>query len=312
MVDPQRVWLGVIQIEPSENKTLSASPTPYSPTLNNLRGILWMLAAVTALTGMFAIIKQMVLELPVFVVALWRTLLALVLMAPWMVRVGVSGMRTNRIGGHLSRAFFGTASFACVVYALSKLLMADAIVLSFTSPLWSIVVAAIILGEVASRQRLTATLVGFLGVLLIVKPHGGLQFASVVALASALLTAIAMISVKSLSATEPPTRIVFYFFVFGTLMLLPPALYTWQTPTLSQFAWLVGAGVLAAAGQDFLARAYDAGEVTVIAPFDFLRLPIAAVLGFALFNEVPDRLSIAGTLIIIAASVYIARSARTG
>ena len=157
---------------------------------------------------------------------------------------------------------------------------------------------------------MAATFAGFVGVLLIVKPHGGMQFASIVALSSALLTSIAMITLKRLSATEPPTRIVFYFFVFGTLMLAPPALLTWQTPTLVQFAWLIGAGLLAAIGQDFLARAYDAAEVTVVAPFDFLRLPIAAVLGFALFDEVPDAFSIAGTLIIIAASVYIARGVR--
>ena len=77
-----------------------------------------MLAAVTALTCMFAVIKHMVAELPVFVVAVMRTFLALVLMAPWMMKVGLEGLKTNRIGGHFWRALFGTASFACVVYAL--------------------------------------------------------------------------------------------------------------------------------------------------------------------------------------------------
>jgi drug/metabolite transporter (DMT)-like permease len=102
------------------------------------------------------------------------------------------------------------------------------------------------------------------------------------------------------------------------LMLLIPAALTWQTPTPVQWAWLFGAGVLGALGQDWLARAYDAAEVTIVAPFDFLRLPIAAVLGFALFDELPDRLTILGMAIIIAASLYIARRegqvrrARTG
>ena len=145
------------------------------------------------------------------------------------------------------------------------------------------------------------------GVLLIVKPHGGIEPASLIALASALLTALAMITLKRLSATEPPTRIVFYFFLFGTLMLLGPAIATWQTPTLVQWGWLFAAGLFGAAGQDWLARAYDAAEVTIVAPFDFLRLPIAAVLGFALFDEMPDRWSILGMVIIVAASLYIAR-----
>jgi drug/metabolite transporter (DMT)-like permease len=295
----------------TEDATLSNPSTPYRPSLNNLRGILWMLAAVTALTCMFAIIKHMLAELPVFVVAILRTFLALVLMAPWMMQVGIAGLKTQRLGGHFWRAFFGTASFVCVVYALSKLLMADAIVLSFTSPLWAIIIAAIVLREIAGPRRIAATVVGFLGVLLIVKPQSGFEagnlLPSLIALASALLTALAMSTMKRLSATEPPTRIVFYFFLLGTLMLLLPAIATWQTPTLRQFAWLSGAGLLAALGQDWLTRAYDAAELTVVAPLDFLRPPIAAVLGFALFQEVPDRWTIIGMGVIIASCAYIAR-----
>lgn len=286
---------------------LSATPKPYRPKLDNLRGILWMLGAVTALTLMFAIVKHMVQELPVFVVAIMRTAFALLLLVPWMIRVGPQGLATKRVGGHITRAFFGVTSFVCVVYALTKLLLADAMVLSFTTPLWSIVVSAIILGEIAGPRRILATLIGFAGVILVVKPQSGIEPASLVALGSAVLTCFAMITMKRLSTTEPPTRIVFYFFVFGTLMLLPPAIATWQTPTLTQFAWLFGAGVLGALGQDWLARAYDAAEVTIIAPFDFLRLPVAAVLGFALFDELPDRYSLLGMAVIIAASLYIAR-----
>jgi drug/metabolite transporter (DMT)-like permease len=268
---------------------------------------MWMLAAVIALTFMFAIVKQMVMELPVFVVAIMRTAFALVLLLPWMIRVGPQGLKTNRLWAHAFRAFLGISAFVCVVYALSKLLMADAIVLAFTSPLWSIIVSTVILGEIAGPRRIAATLVGFIGVLLIVRPQGGIEPATLVALGSALLTSLAMITMKRLSATEPPTRIVFYFFVFATLILLIPAILTWQTPTPVQWAWLFGAGLLGALGQDWLARAYDAAEVTIIAPLDFLRLPISAVLGFALFDEIPDRLTILGMLIIIAASLYIAR-----
>lgn len=272
---------------------------------------MWMLLAVTSLTVMFAIIKQMATELPIFVVAILRTFFALLLLAPWMMRVGIAGIATRRPGAQFLRAFFGIAAFACVVYALAHLLMADAVVLAFTTPLWSIVVSAIVLGEIAGPRRVLATVVGFAGVLMIVKPQLGLQPATLVALGSAVFTSLAMITMKRLSATEPPTRIVFYFFLFGTLLLLVPAAVTWETPTLVQFGWLFAAGVLGAIGQDWLARAYDAAEVTVVAPFDFGRLPVAAVLGFVVFDEVPDIWTIAGTLVIIAASLYIAhREAR--
>ena len=285
-------------------------PANYRPVPNNLRGILWMLLAVTALTAMFAIIKQMVNELPFLVIALVRTLVALVVLSPWLIRHGRAGIATRRLKTHVLRAFFGIASFACITYALGELLLSDAMVLSFTSPLWSIVISALVLGEAIRRDRSLATIAGFVGVVLIVKPQAGIDPAMLIALASAVLTSGAIITMKSLSATEPPDRIVFYFFFFGSLFLLGPAIATWQTPTWPQWGWLLAAGLLGSFGQSFLARAYDAGEVTVIAPLDFLRMPLAAVLGLAVFHEVPDVWSVAGTAVIFAALLFITRRAR--
>ena len=278
------------------NDKRAPQPGAYRPKLDNVRGILWMLAAVTLLTAMFAIIKQMATELPFFVVALMRTSVALVLFVPWLVRVGPSGIATRRLKTHFLRAFFGIASFACVVYAVGRLMLSDAMVLSFTSPFWSILLSGLILGEAIRRDRTFATIAGFVGVVMIVKPHGQIDHAMLIALGSAVLTSGAIISLKSLSRTEPPARIVFYFFLFGTLFLLPPAILTWETP-----------GVLGGVGQNFLARAYDAGEVTIIAPLDFLRMPLAALFGFAVFAEIPDVWSAAGTAVIISALLFIAR-----
>jgi len=279
----------------------------YRPTHNNLRGVIWMLLAVACLTGMFTILKHMANELPFWVVALIRTAVALALFAPWFARVGIAGVATRRIGLHFLRAFFGTASFACVIYALSHLLLSDTMVLSFTAPFWSIIISGLLLGELIRRHRITATIVGFTGVLMIVKPQGEVDTAMLVAVISALFTSAAMVSMKSLTSSEPPMRIVFYFFLFGTLLLLPPAILTWQSPNPVQLSWLVGAGILGALGQNFLARSYDAGEIGVVAPFDFVRLPMAALLGFLVFDEIPDAWSVMGTLVIIGASLYIAR-----
>jgi drug/metabolite transporter (DMT)-like permease len=269
-----------------------------------------MLAAVTTLTVMFAIVKQMSTEVPIFVVALARTFFALCMLTPWLVRNGSAGIRTQRHGLHFIRAFFGITAFVCVIFALEHLILADVMVLAFTSPFWSILIGAIVLNEVIRGRRVAATLVGFSGVLMIVKPQGGIEVAMVLALLSAVLTSCAMISMKNLSSTEPPTRIVFYFMFFGTLIMLPGAALTWETPTLTQTGWLVLAGVLGAFGQGFLARAYDAGEVSIVAPFDFMRLPVAALLGYLIFNELPDSWSIAGTIVIIASAIYLMRRGR--
>lgn len=284
------------------------SPTgAYNPKLDNLLGVLWMLAAVTTLTAMFTILKQMMTELPVFVVAIMRTSIALVFMTPWLMRAGFSGLATNRARLHFIRSLFGVAAFACVMYALSRLLLADAMVLAFTTPFWSIIVSALVLGEVIRRYRSVATAIGFCGVVLIVRPQAGVDPAMLIALLGALLTSGAMIAMKSLSTTEPPDRIVFYFFLYGTLILLPAAAFTWQTPNLLQFGWLALAGFFGTIGQVFLARAYSAADVTVVAPFDFVRLPLAALFGFVFLSEVPDIWSVLGTAIIICAALYMAR-----
>ena len=292
------------------NMSSSAAPGAYQPKLNNVRGVLWMLAAVTTLTTMFAIVKQMSIEVPIFVVALARTFFALCMLTPWIVRNGRAGIRTTRPGLHFVRAFFGITAFVCVVFALEHLILADVMVLAFTSPFWSILIGAIVLHEAIRGRRVAATLVGFCGVLMIVKPQGGIDAAMLLALLSAILSSCAMISMKSLSSTEPPTRIVFYFMFFGTLIMLPGAVLTWETPTLVQTGWLLLAGVLGAVGQDFLARAYDAGEIGIVAPFDFMRLPVAALLGYLIFNELPDPWSIAGTVVIVASALYLMRRGR--
>ena len=279
----------------------------YQPKLDNLRGALWMLLAVTALTAMFAIIKQMVSELPFFVVALTRTVVALLVLSPWLIRHRRAGIATSRLKTHFLRAFFGIASFACITYAIGRMLLSDAMVLSFTSPLWSIVISALVLGEAIRRHRILGTIAGFLGVVMIVKPQAGLDPAMLIALLSAALSSAAIITLKSLSATEPPGRNVFYFFFFGTLILLGPAIATWQTPTWTQCGWLIGAGLLGGFGQIWLARAYDAAEVTAIAPLDFLRMPLAAAFGFAIFHEVPDAWSAAGATVIFVALLFITR-----
>ena len=264
-----------------------------------------MLAAVVLLTAMFAIIRGMAQELPPFVVALMRTSSALVFLGPVVMRQGRLG--TQRPFGHFMRAFFGISSFACLVWALRELILADATAISFTAPFWSFVLAIAFLGERIVFTRLAATIVGFIGVLMIAKPTGAMEPAMLLAVASALLTSFAITTMKGLTATEPAERIVFYFFLLGSLMLLPLALLDWQTPDLRQFAWLIGAGLAGVLGQFCMTRAYGLAPVSLITPLDFLRLPVAGLLGLLAFDEVPDLWSIAGAVVIIGAALVVAR-----
>ena len=271
----------------------------------NVRGVLWCLVGGFVLTLMFAAVKHVLADLPPFVVGLFRTFFALLLLLPWLASVGIEGIKTKRPFDHFLRTVTGIGSFVCLVFSLQTLILSDSIVLSFSYPLWSIVIAALFMGERVRLRRTIATVVGFIGVMLIVKPQGGLEPGAAFAMASAVLTTLALFNVKRLTSTEPPQRIVFYFFFIGTLLLLPPAIWTWQTPTLEQFGWLAASGVCGVIGQSCLTRAYRAGDMTVIQPMDFMRMPMAAGMGFLLFGEVPDALAALGTLVVMAASAYI-------
>ena len=115
-----------------------------------------MLLAVTTLTTMFVVVKHMAMELPVFVVAIGRTFFALCMLTPWLIRSGPGVLRTRRPGLHFFRAFFGITAFVTLVFALEDLIMADAMVLAFTSPFWSILIGAIILNEIIRGRRIAA------------------------------------------------------------------------------------------------------------------------------------------------------------
>ncbi len=267
-----------------------------------------MMAAVSALTGMFAVAKHLTAgALPVLEVAMFRMVASLVFYLPWIVRHGRAGMRTERPLAHFVRGFLGAASLFCMVYAVAHLILADAMVLGFTIPLWSILTSALFLGERVRLRRTIATIVGFIGVVLVVEPQAGIAPAALVALFGAMLASGAIITMKDLTRTEPADRIVVYFLIVGALVLLGPALYVWQWPTLEQWGWLFVLGLFGSSGQTFLTRAYAAGEVTIIAPLDFTRVIVAGLIGFVLFDELPDGWGFAGAAVIIAACAYIVR-----
>lgn len=265
-----------------------------------------MMAAVSTLTGMFAVAKHLAAGgMPVIEVAMFRMVASLPFYLPWMIRHGLAGMRTERPLAHCLRGFFGATSLFCIVYAVAHLILADAMVLGFTIPLWSIMASALFLGDRVRLRRTIATIIGFIGVVLVVKPQGGIEPAALVALFGAMLASGAIITMKDLTRTEPTNRIVVYFLAIGAVVLIGPAIYAWQTPSLEQWGWLFVLGLFGSSGQTFLTRAYAAGEVTIIAPLDFTRVLVAALIGFALFDELPDLWGFAGAAVIIAACVYI-------
>lgn len=271
----------------------------------NSVGVLWMLMAVTTLTAMFAVAKHLMQTLPVLEIGAFRMLMSLAFFIPWLIHRGFGVLRTERHFAHFWRSFFGATSLFCAIYGVHYLLLADAMVLTFTIPLWSIILAALIVGERIRARRVIATIVGFGGVMLVVQPQAGIEPAALVALLAAVLASAAITTMKTLTRTEPSNRIVFYFLFYGTLILGIPALFVFEMPSGTEWGWLVLLGLFGSSGQYFLTRAYAAGEMTIIGPFDFTRVIVAVILGFFIFDEVPDAWGFTGAAIIICSCGYI-------
>jgi len=279
--------------------------TPMPPAL---AGILWMLGSAVCFATVNAALKFIATGLPMGVLLFLRLLTALAWMAPWAWRAGLSTIATRRPILHLVRTVVGTASLACIVWALETLSLADATTLAFTRPLFMVVLAALFLAERPTPSRLVLTLLGFAGVLVIVRPGTDIDPAMLWALGSAACAAVNLVVIKHLSRTEPPARVVFWYAALGSALTAPWAAWEWQAPTWLQFAVIAGAAFLSVAGQYCVAQAASRAEATVIAPMDFFQLPVAALIGFVMWREALAWQTVAGALLILMAVLGIART----
>lgn len=271
------------------------------------RGAVFMIAAAAGFAVMMAIVRYVSRELHPFEVAFFRNLFGLGLMAPWIVRVGRDSLTTRRWAMHLLRSLAGLAAMLTLFTALSLLPLAEVTALTFTAPLFTTIGAAVILGETVKARRWSATLVGFAGALIILRPGAEtIRPESLIALAAAALMACAFLTVKSLSRTEHPNTIVLMMGVLMTPLSLVPALFVWTPPTAHLWGWLAAMGLAATIGQVFLTRAFAAADASAVLPFDFSRLVFVAILGYVFFGERPDVWTWAGAGVIVAASGYIA------
>jgi drug/metabolite transporter (DMT)-like permease len=274
----------------------------------NVRGALWMIASGLGFTVMALAIKVLGHRLDSFQIAFFRCLIGFIAILPLIGAYGIDVLQTRSLKIHALRGLFGLIAMFASYYAIARIPLASYTALSFTRPLFATVLAVLVLHEIVRWRRWTATLVGFLGVLVMVRPGAGtFNAASLFALADSMSIAFLVTLVKRLPPGETPLGMMFYFGVFSTVAALPPALFVWQWPTALEWVLLVLIGVLGALSQSFWIRAYRAGEASLVAPFDYLRLLFAGIAGYLAFAETIDLWTVAGAVIIVASTVYIAR-----
>lgn len=275
----------------------------------NLRGILWVVFGTLAFALNDLLVKTLGKTMTPFQLAFFRYAIGFAIMSPVFFRMGISGLRTSRPGIHIGRLVIACVAQVGVYTSVVYLPLADATALSFSRILFTTVVAVIVLHEVVDRRRWTATLAGFVGVVVMARPGGAIDPVVFIAIGAACTFATANVMIRMMSTTEPPNRILFYYQAGGLLIFAGPAIWFWQTPA-SPLAWIMSAGIglLTALGMIGFIRGFAVGEASVIGPTEYIRLIFATIFGLFLFGEVPDVWTVAGALIIVGSTSLIARS----
>lgn len=272
------------------------TPTQPSHQPDGLgKGALLVVLASAMFAVMGAGIKTVSQALPVEMIVFFRNLFGLACLTPWLLPAGARGLATERFPSHALRTLSGLAAMYCFFYALGRLQLGEAVLLNFSAPLFIPMIALLWLREPIPRTLVWALGVGLAGITLILKPTTGIiDPVALVGLFSGLFAAVATVSVRGLSRTEPPERIVFYFAAMGTVVSGLPVPLAWVTPDPVQWITLIVIGVFATGGQVFLTRGITLVPAAQVGPFSYSSVVFAAVIGWLVWGEVLDVLTLVG------------------
>ncbi|WP_395501793.1 DMT family transporter [Ectopseudomonas mendocina] len=277
---------------------------PASRSVKPLQGalLLALSALLFALTGVG--IREISASVNNESVVFFRNLVGVLFFLPLLLVRGVRPLRTTRLKSHLWRTTYGLAAMYCFFYAIAHLPLADAMLFTYSAPVFTPLIAHLWLKEPLTRRMLISSLIGLCGVLLVAKPSSALfEGPALFGLAASLLAAFAFVSIREMSDSEPATRIVFYFSLFSALFSAIPLTWSWQPLDANQLGWLLGIGLLATASQVIMSRAYGLAPPGLIGPVAYLAIVFAGLIAWLLWGETPDTLSLLGAALIFAASL---------
>lgn len=272
-------------------------------------GILLRIGAMACMACLAAMVKWASLHgVPLFETIFFRNAFAFIPLGIYIARTsGPSILRTTRPGGHMMRAAIGLTGMVAGFQAVSLLPLTEATALSFSAPLFMTALSAVVLREHVGIHRWSAVAVGFVGVLIMVRPDPThmATVGTVFALVGALGSAGAMTAIREIGRTEPGPRIVFYFTLAGALVGLASLPFGWIMPDPVTLAVLVLAGLVGGVGQLLLTQALRLAPIAAVAPFDYTQLLWAGVIGFLVWDETPRPTMLAGAAVVAASGLYI-------
>lgn len=263
--------------------------------------ILWMMGALGCFVLMALAGRELSREISTFQIVFFRSAVGLALLVPCLAVVGWESVRTARFPLHAARNTVHFAGQCAWFHALALLPLAEVFAIEFTSPIWTAILAAAFLGERISLKRALAIVLGFIGVLIVIRPGMvEVRGATLWALAAAMLYATNYTVTRAMTRTESAIAIVFYMNLVQFPLSLGFSIPRWAALSPHLWPWAIVVGIVGVASHFCLARAFAQAEATIVAPMDFLRLPFIAVAGYVLYQEAIHPLVALGAVVIVA------------
>ncbi|WP_313033631.1 DMT family transporter [Acinetobacter sp.] len=237
-------------------------------------------------------------------IVFFRNFVGLFIFLPLIFTKGIDFFKTEKIWMHSWRAVIGLIAMYGFFYAIAHLKLSNAMVFTYSSPIFIPLIAWLFLKEKITRSMLIAAAIGLAGVILVAKPDAGMfNQMSVIGLGASFLAAMAFVTVRALTRTESPEKIVFYFCFIGTLISMIPMFWLWRPYSWTELGFLISAGLLANISQIFMSNAYKLAPAGQIGPVNYIAIIFAGIWGFIFWQETPDHYSLMGFGLILSAII---------
>ncbi len=278
--------------------TQPAHATPTHKENATLGGILIVIAFLCV--AIMSALGKAAANISTGTIVFFQNFVSLLLFLPWIFRHGASSVKTTRTWLHILRAVSGLLSQVLMFAAVKKMPLMNAVLLTNSAPLFIPLITWAWLKEKIGGIVWASLLVGFVGVVLILKPSAALVSnpAALIATSAAVFSAFALVTVNRLSSTETTQRILFYYFLISSLASAPFAVVGWQSPTQKEWIYLLGIGVFMAASQLLIILAYRHASAGRIAPFNYSVVVFSGLIGWWIWKNTPDLLSLLGVILV--------------
>jgi drug/metabolite transporter (DMT)-like permease len=274
----------------------------------NVQGMFWIVLSGLIFSSFMALVRYVGTTMDPIQASFLRYGLGLVFLLPFFLQVTVADLKALSWKLHLLRGLMHGTGVMLWFYAMSRIPLAEVTAIGFTAPVFATVGAALFLGEKIRLPRITAVAVGLAGAMLIVRPgFAEVDPGAVAMLIAAPIFACSDLVAKALTRRESGPAVVGYLSIIVTLVTMGPALAVWEWPTTEEWILVIMIAGLATVGHLAMTQGFKVGEISAIAPARYIQLLWSALIGFALFGEVPQVWTWVGAVVIVAAAIYIAR-----